>query len=189
VHWIGKDFISPVKKRKQIVNDAFKDRTIKNIMDFGSGTLVWADYFSGKLGKIVYAVDTYYDSWTPPKKNNIIYYSDFNECFKEVSSFSCIWACDVFHHIPDDIYNLFIETAVKSTDLIIIKDNDSRHKIKFFINRLYDRIMNGEKTYDVFPDKIAAYLESKGFRTEYYYLPKFCFAHFMVIAQMPKAGA
>jgi hypothetical protein len=187
LHWLGKDFVSPLKKMKRIIQESFAGSDVKTIMDFGSGTLVWADYFAKELNCQVYAVDTFYAISPPKTRNHIVLYTDFKKCFNDVLTFSCIWACDVFHHIPQEIYDDFMEEAVKKADVIIIKDNDSNHGFGFLMNRIHDRIINGEKIYDVYPDKIAAYLKSQGFHTQYYYMPKLWFPHFMLVAKrVPK---
>jgi len=186
LHWIGRDFVSPKTKMKKVIREVLSELPeISAIMDFGSGTLVWADYFVKEYGCPVYAVDTYYSVFTPEQRKNIVYYTDFKTCCDDRSGagFSCVWACDVFHHIPHDVFEDFMKTIVRYTDTILIKDNDSNHRLGFFMNRMHDRIINGEKIYDVYPDKIARFLQSEGFETQYYYMPKLWFPHFMLAAK------
>lgn len=49
------------------------------------------------------------------------------------------------------------------------------------MNRMHDKIINGEKIHTIFPEKIKEMLETNGFKTYYYYLPKLWYPHFMII--------
>jgi len=189
LHWLGKDFVSPKAKMKAVIAEclgAGGGAMEHNIMDFGSGTLVWAEYFAKAYRATVYAVDTYYTVYTPPAKERIRYYTDFKHCCADIARFSCVWACDVLHHITKDVCDDFFNTIAAKTDLIIIKDNDSNHPLRFLFNRLSDKILNGESIYNVYPQDIQAYLEARGFRVTYRYMPKFFYPHFMLTAVRAK---
>ena len=56
--------------------------------------------------------------------------------------------------------NLFtsIRKICTKTDVIIIKDIDANHKFGNFMNRVHDKIINGETIYDIYPEKIIHYM-------------------------------
>jgi hypothetical protein len=69
------------------------------------------------------------------------------------------------------------------TDIIIIKDIDARHSFGNFMNRLQDKVVNGETVYDVDPGKLKAYFELRGFTVSYYFKRRFWYPHFILTAK------
>jgi hypothetical protein len=117
-----------------------------------------------------------------PEKDNIVCYSDLSMCLLENEYFSFVWACDVLHHLPPSDSNAFLKEICNRTDVLIIKDIDATHKFGNFMNKIHDKIINKETTYNIYPDKISALLELYGFETSYRFIPKAWYPHFIVVA-------
>jgi hypothetical protein len=117
-----------------------------------------------------------------PEKDGITCYADFNKCLATNSWCSLVWACDVLHHLPPAETKGFLEKIADKTNIIIIKDIDANHTFGNIMNKLHDRIINGEKVFDICPLDLRRALEACGFETAYYYLPKIWYPHFMVTA-------
>jgi hypothetical protein len=115
-----------------------------------------------------------------------MFYSDFNVCCKDVSTFDLVWICDVLHHIPPSVGEEVMRKIVRMTDLIIIKDIDARHTFGNFMNRLQDKLVNGETVYTVDPRQTGNFLEANGYTVSEYYIPKFWYPHFLLIAKRVK---
>lgn len=49
------------------------------------------------------------------------------------------------------------------------------------MNRMHDRIINGERIHDVELDSIEEWLKSCGFRVKREYIPKLWYPHFIII--------
>jgi hypothetical protein len=47
---------------------------------------------------------------------------------------------------------------------------------------MHDRIINGEKIHDVYPQKIIEWLHTSGYATKFWKLPKLWYPHFLIIA-------
>jgi len=180
---IGRSTVLPVDRIKTICTNTLEGKNIKSVLDFGAGTLFWTDWFIQQFNIKTYAVDVYYDNANMPIKKNITYYSSLDKCFEENKNISFIWACDVLHHLTPDDSASFLNEAVKTTDIIIFKDIDTNHKFGNFMNRMHDKIINDETIYNVYPEKIDAYLKANGFETLYYFIPKIWYPHFVLIGK------
>ncbi|MDR2478149.1 MAG: hypothetical protein LBD48_02415 [Treponema sp.] len=167
----GRNIVLPVDGIKAICKNSLKGIPIETVLDFGSGTLFWSDWFIHEFKSAVYAVDTCYNTMAMPGKDNIMYYSGMDACLKEKTYFSLVWACDVLHHLSySDCYS-FQQEIVHKTDIIIIKDIDANNKLGNFMNVLHDRIINGEIVHKIYPDKLKDYFESEGFEKLSYSIP------------------
>jgi hypothetical protein len=65
--------------------------------------------------------------------------------------------------------------------MIIIKDIDKNHTFGNFMNKVHDKIINNENIHNIDPNKIEEVLIQNGYKTQYYYIPKLWYPHFMVI--------
>jgi hypothetical protein len=180
----GRNIVLPVDRIKILCKNALIGIPIETVLDFGAGTLFWSDWFIKTFQSTVYAVDTYYNTFTIPKKDNVIYYTSLDVCLKEKEDFSLVWACDVLHHLSYSDCDSFLKEIVQKTDLIIIKDIDANNKLGNFLNALHDRIINGETVYKVYPNRLKSYFESQGFEVLFYYIPKIWYPHFLLIAKI-----
>jgi hypothetical protein len=170
----------PVEKIKIIFRSIASKAQFTSILDFGSGTLFWADWFINEFNCTVYAVDNYYQKIKPQKQNTKCY-SSLIECFNDCNDFSLVWACDVLHHLTPLEYNKFFDTIVNKTKVIIIKDIDSRHLFGNYMNKMHDKIINREKIYNIDPDIIKKHLEKFNYKIQYYYIPKLWYPHFLIL--------
>ena len=178
---MGRSIVLPVDTIKTICKRVLKGKNIERILDFGSGTLFWTDLFIKELKCNVCAVDKYYDGLMMPVNDNMKYYSSLSACFIENSHFSFIWVCDVLHHLSPLDMDFFFKETCNRTDIMIIKDIDANHKFGNSINRLHDKIINRETVHNIDPDCLMHNMESFGYKTTYYYIPKIFYPHFMVI--------
>jgi hypothetical protein len=174
--------VLPAGKIKEVCQNTLEDKSIGTVLDFGAGTLFWSSWFVKKFKSRVCAVDTYYDKTEMPEKDGITCYADFNKCLETIPWFSLVWACDVLHHLPPEETQSILEKIVDKTNIIIIKDIDANHTFGNIMNKLHDRIINGENVFDIFPNDLRRALEPHGFEMAYYYLPKIWYPHFMVTA-------
>ena len=179
---IGRNIVLPTDKIKTICRKALAGRDIRTVLDFGAGTLFWTDWFIQEFGSDVYAVDTCYDNFTMSINEKITCYSDLYICLEKNAHFSLVWACDVLHHLSYSDSDVFFEKICDKTNILIIKDIDANHSFGEFMNKIHDKVINGETTYRIFPEKLTDYFESQGFETSYYYVPKIWYPHFVLIA-------
>ena len=178
---IGRNAVLPVDRIKAICREALANKNIKTVLDFGSGTLFWTNWFVQEFKAKVYAVDTYYNNATMPKNDNITYYSNLSTCLSENKEISFVWACDVLHHLsPSDMDN-FLKEICDKADIVIIKDIDATHSFGNFMNKMHDKIINGETIYDICPDGIKNLLKANGFKSSYYFVPKMWYPHFVLV--------
>ena len=178
---IGRSMVLPVDRIKDICKKVLTGRNIEYVLDFGSGTLFWADWFIKEFKSNVYAIDTYYDCIMMPGKDNIVYYSDLSICLNENKYFSLVWVCDVLHHLSPLDVDSFLGRICNKTDIMIIKDIDADHKFGNYINKMHDKIINSETVYSIYPKDLIHRLKLYGFKTSYYYIPKICYPHFILI--------
>jgi cyclopropane fatty-acyl-phospholipid synthase-like methyltransferase len=178
---LGRSVILPVKAIKKLCYPFLLTNPSKTVLDFGSGTLFWTDWFVAEGNCNVCAVDTYYRNTIMPPKRNVTYYADINHALHDVPFFDLVWTCDVLHHLSSADCADFLQKVTTKTNSIIIKDIDARHKFGNFMNKLHDKIINSETVYDVDPYQIKAYFESCGFDVAYYFIPKIWYPHFMLI--------
>jgi hypothetical protein len=151
-------------------------------LDFGVGTFFWTDWFVQEFGCQMYAVDIYYKNIII-EKQNVKCYSDFDKCLNDCKYFSVIFACDVLHHLSTIECEKFIEKIINKTKFIIIKDIDANHVFGNIMNKIHDKIINKEKVYDIDPNKIKKIFELYGYKTNYYYIPKLWYSHFLIIGE------
>lgn len=93
---------------------------------------------------------------------------------------------DVLHHLSNEVEKR-VFSAIRGAKYIIIKDIDARYKFGNFMNKAHDRIINGEKVRSIFPNVLEDSLKSSGFDTEYFYLPKLWYPHFLLVGTLPKS--
>jgi hypothetical protein len=61
LHKIGREIVLPVKKIKQCIKTKISKRDVSTVLDFGSGTLFWSNWFVTEFNANVYAVDVVYE--------------------------------------------------------------------------------------------------------------------------------
>jgi 2-polyprenyl-3-methyl-5-hydroxy-6-metoxy-1,4-benzoquinol methylase len=181
VRKICRRIVLPSDKIKIICKEYLSGKNISSVLDFGSGTLFWSEWFASEFNCIVYAVDSYYENYKIPDKENIIYHNNINKFFDSCSNLSVIWVCDVLHHLSEPDYNKFLKQSIKKSNIVIIKDIDRNHKFGNFMNKMHDKIINREEINNIDPNKIKGIFENNGFETFYYYLPKMWYPHFLIV--------
>lgn len=175
-----RNIVLPVKKIKKIMMDVLVEIKMDSILDFGSGTFFWTDWFVKEFNCRIYAVDKYYGGGVT-LKNNVKCYSELGECLIDCQTFSVVFACDVLHHLKPIDCETFFKEIINKTKVIIIKDIDKNHQFGNFMNRMHDKIINKENIYNIDPNIIENNLISNGYKTHYYYIPKLWYPHFIII--------
>lgn len=180
----GRKLVLPISKiQKLIVECLFEKYHIKKVIDFGAGTLYWSKWFSGLLGDNgdVIPVDIIFEHTKPATPMNCISHIDQipKESLSELSLFFC---CDVLHHLSEEEWAPAKEVAYRYCDYVVIKDINCHYRFKNCMNKLHDRMINGEKIHDVDPDILLRELKNAGFEVEYRDIHKLWYPHFMIIA-------
>jgi len=153
---------------------------MNSILDFGSGTFFWTEWFLNKFKCKMYAVDKYYTGKTI-LDNGIRCYSELDECLIDCQTFSTVFVCDVLHHLSLEEYEIFFKKIMNKTKIIIIKDIDKNHIFGNFMNKMHDKIINKENINNIDPIKIEKTLALNGYKTQYNYIPKLWYPHFILI--------
>ena len=91
-----------------------------------------------------------------------------------------VFVSDVLHHLDSATQDKFLQNAI-GTKIIAIKDIDVNHKLFNFANKMHDRIINGEKVRDIYPQEISKFLESNGYVMDFFELPKLWYSHFLLL--------
>jgi precorrin-6B methylase 2 len=176
-----RNVVLPVTEIKCIIKKSLKNTAIDSVLDFGAGTLFWSDWFVEEFKCNVYAVDAYYKNIKLQDKNKVFTYSDLDECLSSCNKYSVVWACDVLHHLNGNETEIFLEKVINNTDVVIIKDIDANHPFGNLMNKIHDRIINGEKIENVDPLKIEEKLINNKFKIINNYIPKLWYPHFLMI--------
>ncbi len=92
------------------------------------------------------------------------------------------FTCDVLHHLSEKLWKEIKQIVYRDCDFVVIKDINCRFKFKNWMNRMHDRIINGERIRDVDPEVLIADLRSAGYQCIYYDIHKLWYPHFIIIA-------
>lgn len=183
---LGRNIVLPYKAIIHIMEKSVfgvnKDKEpIELCVDFGAGTLFWTSWLKNKA-KSTYAVDVIYDE--EEVVNSVICVNSIDKVNFDVKGEKLFWACDVFHHIDEDYINKRLLPKVMSTfDYICIKDIDCNQKFGNHMNRLHDRVINGEIIRDIDPNTLAVLFKENGYETECYKMRRLWYPHFLLIAK------
>lgn len=181
----GRKIVLPAERIKWIITEELlNEKTrITTAIDIGAGTLYWSKWLSHWISKI-YAVDVVYEKEQISKSKRIVLQNDVVrtiECVKDTNTL--IWACDVLHHLDIRTADYILREGMKNYNYVVIKDIDMRHKIGNFLNRMHDRILNGEKIRDIDPCELLNLLRNNGFDTKFYEMRKLWYPHFLIVAR------
>ena len=185
--YYGRGVVLPVEKIKETVRKNLSESNITEVLDFGSGTLFWSKWLADEMKLKVIAVDTMYENNQPENANqNITIETDIEKLFRQMHSNEsnmggrAIFVCDVIHHLQPSFWNALLLQISKLFDVVIIKDLDANRKLGNFCNKIHDRVINGEKVFNVFPDEIISHLSESGFKTQTESMPKLWYPHFVI---------
>jgi hypothetical protein len=183
----GRGVVLPVNEIKDITRRVFTNHNISHVVDFGSGTLFWSEYFADEPDGPninVTAVDTcYVMNPPPPHSSRISTHTDIVEVLASPlpEGKNAIFMCDVIHHLPPEFWGIILPRILTLFDVVVIKDIDQNRKFGNFCNRMHDRVINGEKIHDVDPVQTENALKQAGFSTKSKALPKLWYPHFVVV--------
>jgi hypothetical protein len=181
-HYVNslEELYSPVEKIKKIIVNVSTEIKINSVLDFGSGTFFWSVWFLSAFTCQIYAVDKCYKEKII-SKDRVKCYSELDECFIDCQVISVVFACDVLHHLDTVEYETFFERTINKSKVIIIKDIDKNHPFGNFMNKMHDKIINKENANIIDPKKVERSLIQNGYKTQYYYIPKLWYPHFIVM--------
>ncbi len=89
---------------------------------------------------------------------------------------------DVLHHLSSEFRTKLLQAAA-SVPFVVIKDIDARHKFGNFMNATHDLLINGERVQSVYPQHLREFFTQNGYKSEYFYLPKLWYPHFLLVAE------
>ncbi len=179
---VGRSVVLPVKTIKRIVEkDVFNSTRIEECVDFGAGTLFWAKWLKKRCSNTI-AVDRIYSDITTC--DGIKCVSDIDDALELLSGKSdkMIWMCDVLHHLDNDFIDSLLK-KISSFDVIIIKDINCNKRFGNAMNRLHDRLINGEIIIDINPFSLRANLINMGYKVKLLSIRRLWYPHFLLIAK------
>lgn len=180
---LGRNLILPVSMIKEIVKyTIFDTYTVDSAIDFGAGTLLWSKWLREYITNVI-AVDTIYESVPPKDVAQVIYTANLQSAQPYLSGSSMLWLCDVIHHLPPDVWSNVKESLYGKCDFIVVKDIDVNYRFGNLMNRIHDRVINGEKIYNVNPKHLINELNQFGYNVEFREIHKLWYPHFLILAR------
>lgn len=178
---IGRYAVLPVNKIRTILEKEIfgQEKKIDICVDFGAGTLFWSEWLKHKVSK-VYAVDVIY---TKEKNENGIRCIDNIDKLPLPNGGKMFFAVDVFHHLDQAFEKELLLKVNREFDYVVIKDINCHKKFGNFMNRIHDKIINGEDIRNVDPDVLINYLFEKGYRCRIFEMRKLWYPHFLIVAK------
>ena len=186
------------------------------VIDFGSGTLFWTEFMMKNITcrYEIYAVDPIYGkssfdiSSIKPEaapfvkisdkdnlsiaeantKNGRIFLLDDIEKIPDICErFDLMFMCDVIHHLEAPYWERIFDLFLQRVDTFVIKDINAHQKIGNTLNKLHDKLINGENIVDVYPDTIRNKFIEKDFSvSDIKLVPKLWYPHFIIKADSNK---
>ena len=92
------------------------------------------------------------------------------------------FTCDVLHHLSEREWKDLESIIYCDCDLVVIKDINCHFRFKNWMNRMHDRIINGEKIRDVDPEILMEELNKHGYQCCCRDIHKLWYPHFIIIA-------
>jgi SAM-dependent methyltransferase len=183
----GRKLVLPADEMKREIEGVMHG--VKNVLDFGSGTLFWSKYFAEKFDAKVFAADISYGLHSPHNGNpNISLHGDILKTLPLIPADekNAVFICDVIHHLTPDFWKEILPELSALFDVIIIKDIDSKYKFGNFCSALHDRIINFTNFENVYPLEIEHHLLNAGFDVKITKMHKLWYPHFMLTARSHK---
>lgn len=185
---ICREIVLPANKIKNIIIQTVDMNRIKQIIDMGSGTLYWSEWYANYVDS-VYAVDLIYkdNEYGVGNNKNIYKFRDINTLLAQgdiISNNTLFWMCDVLHHLESDYADELIDfCCMRNLDYIVIKDINKWRKIGNYMNKVHDRIFNNAIIHDVDPYSIMSKLKNSNYQIEYHEFYRLWYPHFLIIAK------
>lgn len=92
------------------------------------------------------------------------------------------FTCDVIHHLSEREWKDLESIIYRDCDLVVIKDINCHFRFKNWMNRMHDKIINGEKIRDVDPEILVEELNKHGYQCCCHDIHKLWYPHFIIIA-------
>lgn len=179
----GREIVLPTKRiKEELTEGVFGQYCTGSVIDFGAGTLYWSNWFSQIVGEDhVYPVDIIYKE--KPPQNSLHCFTAIDDIpFENIRGPVCFFACDVLHHLSEELWERISKSVFNNCEIIVLKDINCNYKFKNWMNRMHDRIINGEKIRDIDPNLLLRKLESQGYQCTFYNNQKLWFPHFLIVA-------
>ena len=182
----GRKMVLPVAQIKKLLKEEIFDKyCVDKVIDFGAGTLYWSDWFQEVVGtENVYPVDIIFKESGNRMENSLRCFSQLQDVpYKQESKGPVMFfVCDVLHHLSEREWSDIERIIYHDCDFVVIKDINCHFKLKNLMNRLHDRLINGEKIRDIDPEMLMAELKKHGYHYFYYDLHKLWYPHFILIS-------
>lgn len=127
-----------------------------------------------------------YFSWLGRVWRYEMLFIDWDAAGRNPGGWGGFFACDVLHHLSDEEWDSTKQTIIKRCDFIVIKDIDCRLRLKNWMNRMHDRIINGEKIRDIDPADLAEDFQMNGYQCNCWDMCKLWYPHFLLFAVREK---
>lgn len=189
----GRKLVLPVDQIKRLLReDIFNRHCVDKVIDFGAGTLYWSGWLQEIVGAgNVYPVDIIFKETESKAKNSLRRFSIIQDVpYKQESKGPILFfACDVLHHLSEGDWSGIEQLIYQDCDFVAIKDINCRFRFKNFMNKMHDRLINGEKIRDIDPEILMAGLQKHDYQCLYYDIHKLWYPHFILIAARERNGA
>ena len=185
VRKIGRKAVLPDRQIKAALEKVFERESLDVCVDFGAGTLFWSEWLQKKCAK-TWAVDIIFD--TNKTVNGVKCTNDLNnvENLETDSAGGMFFMSDVLHHLNKEYEDELLSHITQEPyafKYIVIKDINCHKRFGNMMNRLHDKIINGETIRDIDPDKLLLFLKGKGYECEFYNMRKLWYPHFLIVAK------
>lgn len=177
----GRKQVLPVDTIKEmLITEIFDKYNVDKVVDFGAGTLYWSNWLQQIIGKNnIYPVDIIFKDVIPDTFMH--YFSSIDEISLE-DGLNLFFTCDVLHHLSSEDWGGYKQIIFNNYDIVVIKDINCHYRFKNWMNRMHDRIINGEHIHDVDPEALLAELHENGYQCIYRNIHKLWYSHFIIIA-------
>lgn len=179
---IGRGIVLPDKKIKKLIEEFILNNfnSPNKILDFGSGTLFWSEWFAKTFNCSTIAYDPLYEKNPIDNKDKRI---ETAWKFNIDKSFDGVFVCDVLHHLNKNDLEETLSKMASNAKWIIIKDIEAADFLGNLQNKIHDLIINRTKTIDIYSDKLEDFLIKNGFETQKSYMKKLGYPHFLLLAK------
>ena len=178
----GRQLVLPVEKIKAMLKmEIFDKYQVDRVIDFGAGTLYWTNWFQEMIRpENIYPVDIIFQTRMPDTSLQCL--STIDDIPPHGQDATFFFTCDVLHHLSEEEWKGIAKKVYQDCDYVVIKDIGCHFRFKNWMNRMHDRIINGEKIRDIDPDVLLAELYEHGYQCIYQDIHKLWYPHFIIIA-------
>lgn len=183
----GRKLVLPAEEIKKLLKkELFDQYRVDKVIDFGAGTLYWSRWFQEIAGeKNIYPVDVIFKE---TEQDALPLFSRIQDIpgRQEINGSILFFTCDVLHPLTEKEWEDIEQIVYRDCDFVVIKDINCHFKFKNWMNRMHDRVINGEKIRDIDPKALITELQKHGYQCYYRDIHKLWYPHFIIIAARKK---